>query len=403
MHTLTAALGRKPFTMPIINKGKEIKSVPKGSTKVKEQAKQAWYVDYSYFDQCTESMKRLRVTNEGNRIKDPELKAQHFNNLRDAYHELLEGGWNPFDERSNDKLKKSIVSLSLAEAKLKFDEYHHAKGTRKKSIQTYHSKINMFIEHHGSDVKVNVVEDYDITNFLNHHERIKKWSGVTYNLARISLNNFFRFLKTNKYIPINPVTDIESRKKMPTEMHQVFTDADFDTVLAWLRENDPYMLLFVKMIYYTCIRPKELRQLQLRHIDLLNNTITVPASIAKNKKGLPVSIDATLRLELDKLNLDGYPKEYHLLGSTNNIVGMKAVGENTPYNRFQLCLDKTKLLNRNYTLYSIKHLSNVKKFLAGWSIAEICAANRHSSLVETETYLRDLLKFVPTTKAIPPI
>lgn len=38
-----------------------------------------------------------------------------------------------------------------------------------------------------------------------------------------------------------------------------------------------------------------------------------------------------------------------------------------------------------------KHLSNVRKFRAGWTLAEICSANRHGSLSETETYLKELL------------
>ena len=77
------------------------------------------------------------------------------------------------------------------------------------------------------------------------------------------------------------------------------------------------------------------------------------------------------------------------------------IGENKPYNRFQKCLKQLELTGKNYTLYSFKHLSNVRKYIAGWTIAEICAANRHSSLVETETYLKDLMKFIPVTKPVP--
>jgi len=157
------------------------------------------------------------------------------------------------------------------------------------------------------------------------------------------------------------------------------------------------------MIYYTCIRPKELRYLQLKYIDLKKNVITVPASIAKNKKSLPVHIDPSLLKELKPLKIATYPDTYYLLGSTTSIVGPERIGENTPYNKFQKCLEETNLLNKNYTLYSFKHLSNVQKFKAGCTLAEICSANRHGSLAETETYLKDLLKFVKTDKVIPKI
>lgn len=171
--------------------------------------------------------------------------------------------------------------------------------------------------------------------------------------------------------------------------------------MKWLNENDHYCLFFVKMIYYSCIRPKELRHLQLKHINLEQNVITVPASIAKNKKSLPVSIDASLRKELKELKLLHILS--YLLGSTETIIGEKMIGENMPYNRFQKCLKATNLDEKNYTLYSFKHFSNVKKFKAGWTLAEICSANRRGSLAETETYLKDLLKFVKTDKVIPKI
>jgi integrase len=393
----------KLYTIPILNKGREVKVVPKGSTKAKEQAKLNWYVDFSFYDPETNAMKRFRLTQNGNRIKDPSEKLNHFNGLLDAYKELLEGGYNPIDERSNELLKKSVISITLDEGKVEFVKYHQGKNTRKKSIQTYLSKINYFITYWGSNKKANEITDYEITTFLNTYEREKNWSAVTYNLARISLNNYFRFLKVNKYITVNPVTDIETRREIKTESHQVFTDSDFAEIMKWLNANDQYCLLFVKMIYYTCIRPKELRYLQLKHIDLVNSKITVPANIAKNKKATPVNIDPALLKELLPLSLTGLSQELYLFGSTKNITGNKPIGENTPYDRFQRCLFALKLLNKSYTLYSFKHLSNVKKFRAGWTIAEICAANRHSSLVETETYLKDLMKFVPNDKLIPPI
>ena len=391
------------YTEPSLYKGKQVKVIPKGSNKAIEQAKQTWYIDFSFYNHIDGKMRRFRITKDGNRIKDPVTKLNYFNNLLAAYKELLEGGYNPCDERSNEKMKKTIISLTLDEAKQKFDEYQQGKGSRKKTIQTYTSKLAMFIEHFGAHRKVNEVTDYDITSFLNQAEREKEWTGVTYNLARIVLNNFFKYLTVNRYVASNPVSGIETRKELKTELHTVFSDEDFIKIMKWLKEHDPYCLFFVKMIYYTCIRPKELRQLQLKHIDIKSNTITVPANIAKNKKALPVHIDEALMKELEQLQLSQYPETYYLLGSTSKIVGKQQIGENTPYYRFQRCLKELGLVDKNYTMYSFKHLSNKKKALNGWSLAEICKANRHSSLVETETYLKDLLKDVQITKSIPPI
>jgi len=104
----------------------------------------------------------------------------------------LEGGWNPLDERSNEDLKKQISSINLLQAKVLFEQYHIAKGTREKSRRSYLSKVNQFISYYGEDKKVTDITDYEITDFLNTMERNEKWVGVTYNSARIILNNYFR-------------------------------------------------------------------------------------------------------------------------------------------------------------------------------------------------------------------
>ncbi|HMI01256.1 MAG TPA: site-specific integrase [Pedobacter sp.] len=392
-----------PYTIPKLVKGKRVTTVPKGSTWAKEEAKQNWYVEFFFHNAETDKMERFRPTKNLNRLKDPKEKLMQFTRLCEAYKIALEGGWSPIDEKANDRLKRQVSSLTLEAAKTLFEEYHIAKGTRKKSRQSYLSKLNQFIAYYGQDKKVSEISDYEITEFLNFMEKDAKWTGVTYNSSRIILNNYFKYLKVNKYISENPVTDIETRTKIATESHQIFSDKDFKTIMKWLNEHDHYCLFFVKMIYYTCIRPKELRYLQLKHINLEHNVITVPASIAKNKKSLPISIDASLCRELKELKVSSYPVTDYLLGSTDTIIGEKRIGENTPYNRFQKCLKATKLDKKNYTLYSFKHFSNVKKFKAGWTLAEICSANRHGSLVETETYLKDLLKFVKNDKAIPKI
>ncbi|MBC7387618.1 MAG: site-specific integrase [Opitutaceae bacterium] len=392
-----------PYTIPKLIKGKRITTVPKGSTWVKEEAKQSWYIEFFFHNAESDKMERFRPTKNLNRLKVPKEKLIQFTKLCEAYKIALEGGWSPIDEKANDKLKRQVSSLTLAAAKILFEEYHIAKGTRKKSRQSYLSKVNQFIAYYGQDKKVSEISDYEITEFLNFMEKEHKWTGVTYNSSRIILNNYFKYLKVNKYISENPVTDIETRTKIATESHQIFSDKDFATIMKWLNEHDHYCLFFVKMIYYTCIRPKELRYLQLKHISMEQNVITVPASIAKNKKSLPISIDSSLRNELKELKLSSYPNTDYLLGCTKTIISEKRIGENTPYNRFQKCLKATKLDNKNYTLYSFKHFSNVKKFKAGWTLAEICSANRHGSLVETETYLKDLLKFVKNDKTIPKI
>lgn len=62
------------------------------------------------------------------------------------------------------------------------------------------------------------------------------------------------------------------------------------------------------------------------------------------------NIDPNYRKELESLNLSDYPKDYYLTGCSKNIISIKPVGENTPYNKFVTHLKKLKLKGFNYTL-----------------------------------------------------
>ncbi|TCD00744.1 hypothetical protein EZ449_19785 [Pedobacter frigidisoli] len=316
-----------PYTVPRVVKGRAINKVPAGSSMEKEVAKQSWYIEFFFHNATEERMERIRVTRKLNRIKDPRQKLRNFNNLCEAYKIALESGWNPLDDHANARLKKELIGIDLSEALMLFESYHKAKGTRPKSISTYRSTVNSFIKYHGGAKKVSTISDFEITDFLNFKEREDKWAGVTYNNCRIGLNNFFRYLKVNKYIPQNPVTDCETRKKMPTQSHQVFTERDFKVIMDWLDNHDKYCQLFVRMIYYTCIRPKELRFLQLKYIDLEENTITIPGVVSKNKKSIPVNIDVSLRSELEKLQIEKFDKECFLLGSARTFISPNVFGK----------------------------------------------------------------------------
>ena len=161
------------------------------------------------------------------------------------------------------------------------------------------------------------------------------------------------------------------------------------------------------MIYYTCLRPNEIRGLKIYNVELSKNSITIPASVKKvttnNEKEI-IEVNESFKPFLEQLNLNQYSIDYFLTGSTTNIVGEKRVGENTPYNKLISALKKLELNDKGYDLYSFKHTSNIKKYLNGWTLSEIMKANRHTSISTTEIYLKKLGQFVDIkTKAIPVI
>ena len=69
------------YTVPKLNKGKEVKLIPRGSSKEIEQAKLNWYIEFKFYDDRKSDMVRLRFTNQLNRIKNPTEKLLAFLDL----------------------------------------------------------------------------------------------------------------------------------------------------------------------------------------------------------------------------------------------------------------------------------------------------------------------------------
>jgi integrase len=228
--------------------------------------------------------------------------------------------------------------------------------------------------------------------------------------AQHSLSALTLILWRLEYISVNPTLGFDKKiksHKIIDDKHIPYTDADLKVILEFMDNHDKYTAFFCRMIYFTCLRPKEIRGLKVENINLSNKTITIPADVKKvtsNDEKDFIEINESFIPFLNELELEKYPKHYYLTGSTTNIVGENRIGENTPYNKLIVVLKKLGLNNKGYDLYSFKHTSNIKKYMSGWSLAEIMKANRHSSITTTEIYLKKLGQFVDATgKLIPTI
>jgi len=258
------------------------------------------------------------------------------------------------------------------------------------------------MEYVGENKKITEVTAVDITRFMNETEARKKWEAKTFEVTRQALSTFFNYLNNMGRITKNPLDGFKERRKiLKSVKHQLYSDVDFEKVGLWLQANDPYTLFCLQAIYFTCIRPAELRLLQLKHIDINRQLITIPGNISKNKKTETIHVDDEFIEILKKLDFNKFNEDDYLTGNVKSIIGNKPAPEKTAYNGLRACLKALELLDKGYTLYSSKHLSNVRKRRANWSIEEIQVANRHASIAQTEIYLRDLMKDVKVNKPIP--
>ena len=388
------------YSTPTLYKGKPFTHIPKGSSKLKEEAKQKWYVNYTY------EGKQKRITGDLNRIKDYREKEREAQILLESIKQDLANGYNPNNEHEwvSQILKDNIT---LADAILKFKAYHEKHSSRPKTIQTYLSKLNA-LSSFFPDILLSKITTKTLQSFVQSKIDDDTYSQNSVKSAKRIFSTFFNVCIQLELIQTNPITGFDKKiksSKLTDDKHTPFNDDDLKTILEYLDKNDKYAAFFCRMIYFTCLRPAEIRGLKISNINLENRSITIPSNVKKvttDDRDEIIEINDSFVPFLENLDLNKYPVHYYISGNTNNIVGENKVGENTPYNKLAAALKKLYLEGKGYDLYSFKHTSNIKKYKSGWTLAEIMKANRHSSITTTEIYLKKLGQFVDVqTKPIP--
>jgi len=357
------------------------------------------HVRYYYFNEKTNKYKRFRVYDIINQQKTYAKKIKHAQDVaKGLLYLLTEKDYNPFDETSKQRIRNESIIITYPEAMDIVLEYlTSTKDSRKKTLQSYKSKLGFFKTwlnaNNLADIKITDVKKKHVMDFLSEYKNKKKWVNRTYNTALEFIGIFFNHCIRMEYLTDNPTKGIEKLKVEDSESHAPYSDADLKKLMEYLLVNDYFLYLYCSFIFYTCIRPRESRFIEIRDIDLVNRTITVRAQIAKNRKTQHVRIDEQLYELLSKLNLSTYDKNDFLFSNAKTIIGKTSAGETTIRNRFDDAIEKTKLQGNHYSIYGFKHSSNVQLFKkAGWSLSMIMQRNRHASLVEVETYLRSIMK-----------
>ncbi|RWY47849.1 tyrosine-type recombinase/integrase [Mucilaginibacter gilvus] len=398
------------YTTPVIKKGKEVTFIPKGSSKLAQAALNVWYIEYYY------NGKQVRVKGGLNYHNDDHIRKQYEADvLLQSIKDDLVHGFDPANPKAFVEQERKAL-MTLADGISLFKDYHVKHQSRSKTVGTYMSKLNALSNYIPGALLKDITTE-TLENFVQSKISDGTYAHNSVKSAKRIFGTFFTVMIKLGYSTSNPKDGFDKKIKSTKEVadkHTPYTDVDLKRVFNYLDLNDKYAAFFCRTIYYTCIRPGEIRGLRVGDINLTNGTITIRASVKKtttDNKNQIVDIDRNFLKELEKLNLNQYPKDYYLTGSTLNIVGETPVGVNTPYEKLITALkniDKQDLIdnptiknedritNKGYNLYSFKSTSNIKKYNSGWTLSQIMKANRHGSISMTEIYLKKLGTFTDT-------
>lgn len=346
-----------------------------------------WYIIYYQVHPDTNERVRFRESYDLNRIPSLKLRLKTAIEIIDKINSMLPDGW-PF---YNVDLKEKIPLVDAIQIA------KNAKCTtdREKTIVTYKSISKIFCEWAASTgLAINPLESFTKTNayeFLDWAEQKRGVSAATYNNYVIILRALFNELINREMISKNPFAMIKPKKTAP-KGRRALTGEEKAAIIQYAFENDKPVCLAILLLYYTFIRPVEMRRLRLSHFDLNRQLIIMPGVITKNKDNESVTIPDVLIDFLRDLKLNKYPSNYFLFGkdmlpSTNKPCGHHTINRRHSYILKRLQEQKILSNTDGISIYSWKDTGAADLVTENINIMEIMLQLRHKNLATTQRYL----------------
>lgn len=353
------------------------------------KSKSGWYIGWYQTNPITEEKERFRKRFDLNRIKDPKQREKRAREIITDINRKLPDGW-PFDNLPS----KSSISLKdgievARDAKMTSDRY--------KTRTTYKSQANIFLKYlKESDYLHKPADKFDQVNAIDFLDWALRERGIgarTYNNYILFMRSLFSELKDRKYVKANPFSNLK-KKKETSKMRRLLTDHEQKSIITEVKDTDRQLLLAILLVYYTFIRPVELRRLRVHHINLGSGVIQLPGKITKNKENSVLTIPDVFMGPLRSYNLDKLPPNDYLFGPSME-PGKRKCGHHTisrRHNRVvkKLIDDEIMADSEGVYLYSWKDTGVFELHEAGVPIMEIKKQCRHKDLSTTQRYLNEL-------------
>ena len=360
---------------------------------VESDKKSGWYVYFRY-------NKRLKRYKLGiNRIKDIAERRKEGRALARVLHEKLKNGWNPFGE-----VKATNKNMLFTEA-MDFGLEKKKKYVAKKTYSGYSGTVSFTkeaIEKLSLNyLAVHEVKRVHIKTIFEKAQILNNWSNKSYNKNLNYLSAVLDELLEWDILEYNPVHKIKRLPEEESTANETASDSQHKEIKTKLSSDHPYFFNFIKTLYHTGIRPKEILSIQLHMIDLNSSEIRLPPKITKSgTKKRNVTINKHLWELLSSMDLSMYPKDFYLFGSYREsgrgnvgkfidfIPGPTKIKRDTATKRWKKIVKDGLSIDVN--MYSYKHKGGDDKLKAGVDLDSIRNQYGHSETKMTERYAKEI-------------
>jgi integrase len=367
-----------------------------------------WYVEFYY--ESGGKFKRKKISKladqpSPNRLNNYYRRRSEMLIIRDVYDLMLSRGWTPDNAKEFAKKRQALQQNQENYAVPKVGQALTDTLAEKKpevALKTwkrYKTTLNTFLSKAPAavlDMPVNECRRKHIMQFFRNLDA----KNTTRNSFLTDLRTLFARLELNEVIESNPCRGIP-KLKATVEGNVAYTHAQVKALVNYTHTNYPDLLDFIRLVGYAFLRPSEILAIQIKHIDLEQAHILLPAKKAKRRTKEIVTIISQLKPTLER-RISGFPPDYFLFGHGGR-PGPKGYALATQVER--VFVKARNELQREYPdlnfteahkLYSIRHTfiqDLYQNFRASKGRAEaeyaLMPITRHKSLTALTKYILD--------------
>lgn len=343
-----------------------------------------WYVSYYTTSPSGKNIRR-RAYGYVNTETDLTKKAALLDELAERVLKFLLDGKDILEQPVDQ-----VYNIYIYTNRMLSDKKPYLKTTAYNSIRRKLEPFKKWLLHSNNNIKhPAAITKVDMLNYRNWL-LMGKITNRTINNYMDEARALFNYLiKLEENIVVrNPCANIE-RLPSQSESHVRYSAEQIQEIAKYCDEKDKPLGLMIRLIYYSFLRVKEARTLQLKDIDFDSMKIILPAAKSKvNKKQIKQIPDA-FKPYFMALKLHEYPKEFYLFGKHGK-PGPTHVGETFFIKRFKK-VKKRMGLTRHHTLYGFRHSAVSWLALSGATNAEIMANTGHTQLSSFQNYMRSVV------------
>lgn len=364
-----------------------------------------WYILFYAWDIGKESLERKRVLHnelsEFTTLADRKAAAE---GIVEEINYFLKQDWHLFSSPAPQVMEINFKGYSILQAfQYALKHKKEIEGVSEDSISKYREVITTvkeFLEFKKfpADYALKNLNYAFVNLYFNYIKTERKNSNKTYNDKKAVLHALINVLIGQNPRLFNSVNPFSTVKVLQTQSrkHAAFTDDQLRALIALaLQKNWHQIALFIRYMYYSLARGKELAGLKVGHHDMIRRKILFHVDSAKTNIEDYIGMSDRLAEIITESGVMDFPQHYYVFSngpSGYHGPGETKVGKNYFYKRISELIEELGFyqVNANHTPYSVKHTGAIALYLATRNIKVVQQQCRHKNLETTIKYLRDL-------------